>query len=97
MAYFFLSFPISFFVLMYFYSGMKDIWQPKEKKARETEREREKREHNLSLVLSEGKWVALVFTAVPPFWISFGTWLQPTAALTHAHLPLTLLVKELLC
>lgn len=47
--------------------------------------------------MSEGKYQALVFIAVPPFWITFSTWLQPTAALTHAHLPLTVFVKELLC
>lgn len=63
---------------------MKGTWQPEEKKVRETESEQDReREHKLSLVLSEGKLEALVFTAVPPFWNSFGTWPQPTAALTH--------------
>lgn len=41
------------------------------------------RAYKMSVALIEGKYGALVFTEVPPFWILFGTWLQTTAALTH--------------
>lgn len=63
----------------------KETRQPEDRKVREAESKRErdggrKRSQRLE---SGGKLEALVFTAVPPFWISFATWPRPTAALTH--------------